>query len=186
MRMKVQHDTSMVVRKPSRDTSTTRPCSASLGEKAMECTRKSSLPQTLATRSNTASIWPDSRESSGIRIGASSSRASGSTYFLALSLRYVTASSAPNARKALAHPHAIDCSLAMPTTRPRLPSSSLAFTTGLMKHPLARVCLSLDAAVCEFTAGPPLKWERHDFRSNFFRPAPRFEHDCDVVSPTYD
>jgi hypothetical protein len=43
-RMNVQHDTSIVVRKPSRPTSTTRPCSASFGEKAMECTRKSSRP----------------------------------------------------------------------------------------------------------------------------------------------
>jgi hypothetical protein len=87
MRMNVQHDTSMVVRKPSRDTSTTRPCSASLGENAMECTTKSSLPQSLAMRSNTASIWPSARTSSGSMIGASSSRASGSTYFFALSLR---------------------------------------------------------------------------------------------------
>ena len=34
----------MVARKPSRYTSTTRPCNASLGEKAMEWTTKSSLP----------------------------------------------------------------------------------------------------------------------------------------------
>src|SRR6516165_10404754 len=87
MRMNVQQDTSMVVRKPSRDTSMTRPCSASLGEKAMECTRKSSLPHSLVMRSNTASICPGAFTSSGIIIGASSSRASGSTYFFALSLR---------------------------------------------------------------------------------------------------
>ena len=87
MRMNVQQDTSMVVRKPSRDTSTTRPCSASFGEKAMEWTTKSSSPQSLVMRSNTASIWPGVRTSSGITIGASSSRASGSTYFLAFSLR---------------------------------------------------------------------------------------------------
>ena len=37
---------------------------------------------------------------------ASSSRASGSTYFLALSLRYVTASSAPKARIAAAEEEA--------------------------------------------------------------------------------
>src|SRR6516162_6641474 len=36
IRMKVQHDTSNVVAKPSRETSTTRPCNASLGEKAIE------------------------------------------------------------------------------------------------------------------------------------------------------
>src|SRR5258708_3766656 len=65
-------------------------------------------------------------------IGASTSRASGSTYFLALSFTYVTATSAPKARNALAQPHAIEFSLAMPTTRPRLPSSSLAFTVGIM------------------------------------------------------
>ena len=77
----------MVVRKPSRATSTTRPCSASFGENAMEWTTKSSLPQSLAMRSNTASICPGAFTSSGIRIGASSSRASGSTYFFAFSLR---------------------------------------------------------------------------------------------------
>src|SRR5208337_236708 len=71
MRMKVQQETSMVVRKPSRETSTTRPASASFGEKAMECTTKSSLPQSLAMRSNTASIWPGVFTSSGITIGAS-------------------------------------------------------------------------------------------------------------------
>src|SRR5215471_7889101 len=83
-------------------------------------------------RSNTASIWPGTRTSSGIRIGAASSRASGPTYFFALSLRYVTASSAPSARNALAQPQAIDCSLAIPTMRPRFPSNSLAFTAGIM------------------------------------------------------
>lgn len=80
----VQQDTSIVVRKPSRGTSTTRPCSASFGEKATEWTTKSILPQSLVMRSNTASIWPGMRTSSGIRIGASSSRASGSTNFLGL------------------------------------------------------------------------------------------------------
>jgi hypothetical protein len=79
MRMKLQQDTSMVVRKPSRSTSTTRPCNASFGANAIECTTKSSTPQYLAMRSNTASICPGTRTSSGIRIGASSSRASGST-----------------------------------------------------------------------------------------------------------
>ena len=38
----------MVVRKPSRGASTTRPCNVSLGEKAMEWTTKSSPPQSLA------------------------------------------------------------------------------------------------------------------------------------------
>src|SRR4029077_18971133 len=47
MRMKVQQDTSMVVRKPSCDTSTTRPCSASFGENAMECTTKSKFAPIL-------------------------------------------------------------------------------------------------------------------------------------------
>src|SRR5262249_60777857 len=90
---------------------------------------------------------------------------------------------------ALAHPHAIDCSLAMPTTRPRLPSSSFALTTGSMKHPLARACLGLDVALANVSRPrkgdvgarasltcvnlPPvdLPRERHDFRSNLFRPA---------------
>jgi hypothetical protein len=87
MRMNDQQETSMVVKKPSRGASTTRPCSVSLGENAMECTTKSSSPQSLAMRSKTASISPGTRTSSGIMIGASSSRASGSTYFFALSLR---------------------------------------------------------------------------------------------------
>ena len=47
MRMKVQQEISIVVRKPSRDTSVTRPCSASFGEKAIEWTTKSSLPHVL-------------------------------------------------------------------------------------------------------------------------------------------
>src|SRR6516165_4593094 len=85
MRMNVQQDTSMVVRKPSRVTSATRPCNASFGEKAMECTTKSIVLHSLETRSNTASIWPDALTSRGIKIGASSSRASGSTYFFAFS-----------------------------------------------------------------------------------------------------
>ena len=63
-------------------------------------------------------------------MGDSSSRASGSTCFFALSFRYVTATSAPKARKALAQPHAIEFSLAMPTMRPFFPSSSFAFTAG--------------------------------------------------------
>ena len=53
----------------------------------MEWTTKSSLPQSLVIRWNTASIWPGVRTSSGITIGASNSRASGSTYFFAFSLR---------------------------------------------------------------------------------------------------
>src|SRR5215469_4564959 len=46
------------------------------------------------------------------------------------------ASSARKARKARAQPQAMECSLAMPTIRPFLPSSSLAFTTGSMANPL--------------------------------------------------
>ena len=45
MRMKDQTETSIVTWKPSRGTSVTRPPSASLVEKAIEWTRKSSLPQ---------------------------------------------------------------------------------------------------------------------------------------------
>ena len=69
MRMNDQHDTSIVVRKPSRWTSTTRPCSASFGENAIEWTTKSSFPHSFPMRSNTASISPGVRTSSGIRIG---------------------------------------------------------------------------------------------------------------------
>jgi hypothetical protein len=57
-------------------------------------------------RSNTASI-PGVRTSGGIRMGTASSPASGSTNLFALSLRYVTASLAPNAQKAAAQPQAI-------------------------------------------------------------------------------
>src|SRR5262245_2197767 len=42
------------------------------------------------------------------------------------------ATSAPNARNALAQPQAIEFSLAMPTTRPFLPSRSFAFTGGII------------------------------------------------------
>src|SRR5262249_58974479 len=64
MRMKVQHDTSMVVRKPSRDTSTTRPCSASLGEKAIECTTKPRLPQSHLARRETGRASENSHRAS--------------------------------------------------------------------------------------------------------------------------
>ena len=47
MRMKDQTETSMVTWKPSRGTSVTRPPSASLGEKAIEWTRKSSSPHVV-------------------------------------------------------------------------------------------------------------------------------------------
>src|SRR5271157_2085426 len=65
-----------------------------------------------------------------MKIGVSSSRASGSTYFLVFSLRYVIATSAPSARNAAAQPQAIDCSFAMPTTSPLWPSCSLAVYDG--------------------------------------------------------
>src|SRR5260370_28708825 len=131
----------------------------------------------MAIRSQTASICPVVRTSSGMKIAASSSRASGSTYFLALSLRYVTANSAPSARKALAQPQAIDCSLAMPTTRPRLPSRTLTFATGIMgtfpslKHFYPRrldghfrnlvldhqLCLGCVGGLCDGHPGPGLQ-----------------------------
>ena len=53
MRMNDQHETSIVFRKPSRPTSTTRPCKASFGENAIECSRKSSCPHSFSIRSNT-------------------------------------------------------------------------------------------------------------------------------------
>ena len=77
----------MVTWKPSRGTSVTRPPSASLVEKAIEWTRKSSSPQSAAMRSKTASSWPSAITSIGMKIGASTSRASGSTCGFALSLR---------------------------------------------------------------------------------------------------
>ena len=48
MRMNDQQEMSMVVRKPSRGASTTRPCSVSLGEKAIEWTSEIELAPVLA------------------------------------------------------------------------------------------------------------------------------------------
>ena len=76
-----------MVWKPARGTSVTRPPSASLVEKAIEWMTKSSDPQSAAIRSNTASSSPSAITSIGMKIGASTSRASGSTCGLALSLR---------------------------------------------------------------------------------------------------
>jgi hypothetical protein len=42
--MKDQQETSIVVRNPSREASTTRPRNVSLGAEATECTRKSIRP----------------------------------------------------------------------------------------------------------------------------------------------
>ena len=58
MRRNDQTETSMVTWKPSRGTSVTRPPRASLVEKAIEWTRKSSSPQSAAMRSKTASSSP--------------------------------------------------------------------------------------------------------------------------------
>src|SRR5262249_4691086 len=63
------------------------PLAGAVGREGAGVHAEATLARNLAMRSNTASIWPGVRASSGIRIGASSSRASGSTYFLALSLR---------------------------------------------------------------------------------------------------
>ena len=52
--------------------------------------------------------------------------------FLGFFVQIGHASSAPSARKALAQPQAIDCSLAIPTMSPFLPSSNCAFTTGII------------------------------------------------------
>ncbi len=79
MRMKEWQDTSIASRKPSREQSTTRPCRSARGAKAIECSAKSSRPQRCSIASNTASIWPSAWTSSGMRIGASSAAASGST-----------------------------------------------------------------------------------------------------------
>ena len=87
MRRKDQTETSIVTWKPARGTSVTRPPSASLVEKAIEWTRKSSSPHSAAIRSKTASSWPSAITSIGMKIGASTSRASGSTCGFAFSLR---------------------------------------------------------------------------------------------------
>jgi hypothetical protein len=79
MRMKEWQDTSIARRKPSREQSTTRPCRSLFGAKAMECTTKSRRPHFSLMVSNTASMAPVATTSSGRKIGASSSRASGST-----------------------------------------------------------------------------------------------------------
>ena len=87
MRMKEWQEMSIAVRKPSREQSTTRPCRSSRGAKAIEWSTKSILPHSFSMRANTASSSPGLRRSSGIRIGASSSSASGSTWGLAFSFR---------------------------------------------------------------------------------------------------
>ena len=79
MRMKEWQETSIAVRKPSREQSTTRPWRSALGAKAIEWSAKSSRPKRRPISSNTASSWPSTWTSSGMKIGASSSRASGST-----------------------------------------------------------------------------------------------------------
>src|SRR5262245_52443785 len=75
-----------------------------------------------------------------MQIDASPSFESGSTYFRALSFRYVIASSAPKARNARAQPQAMELSLAMPTIRPLRPSRSLAFTVGSGMSDLRWLC----------------------------------------------
>ena len=84
---KDQQETSIAVRKPSRGQSVTRPCSASFGAKAMEWTRTSSRPHCLPIASKTWSASAGWRTSSGRKIGASSARASGSTWGRAFSFR---------------------------------------------------------------------------------------------------
>src|SRR5271156_1613573 len=112
--MKDQQDTSIAVRNPVLEQSTTRPCKSSLGAKAMECSRQSRCPHSVVIRSKIVSSCPSTRTSSGINSDALSCRASGSTWGLALSLRYVIATSAPRRESAWAHPQAIDWSFAIP------------------------------------------------------------------------
>jgi hypothetical protein len=87
MRRKDQQETSMAARKPSLEQSTTRPCRSAIGAKAMEWRRKLRRPHSAVMHSKTASSWPSARRSSGMKIGASSACASGSTWGLALSFR---------------------------------------------------------------------------------------------------
>jgi hypothetical protein len=79
MRMNEWQDTSIANRKPSREQSTTRPCRSAFGANAIEWSAKSSRPQRRSISANTASSWPSTWTSSGMKIGASSSVASGST-----------------------------------------------------------------------------------------------------------
>ena len=58
-----------------------------LGRKGYRVHQKIQPPHSCLMRSKTASIWPSSPTSNGIRIGAFNSRARGSTNFFALSLR---------------------------------------------------------------------------------------------------
>jgi hypothetical protein len=87
MRMNEWQDTSIAREKPSREQSVTRPCRSALGANAIEWTTKSSFSQRVLMRSNTASIASGCSTSSGIRISASTSSASGRTWGSALSLR---------------------------------------------------------------------------------------------------
>ena len=104
MRTKEWQDMSIALAKPSAEQSSRPPRRSSSGAKAIECTRMSSLPQRCLIWSNTASSCPGTATSSAPVIGASSSRASGSTCGRALSFSQVTASSAPASRNALAQP----------------------------------------------------------------------------------
>ena len=87
MRTNEWQDTSMALAKPSAEQLRSPPCRSSFGAKAIEWTRMSNLPHCRVIVSNAASSWPGTLTSSGRKIGASTARASGSTYDLALSLR---------------------------------------------------------------------------------------------------
>ena len=96
-KMKEWQDTSMDSAKPSAEQSTSRPCKSSPRAHAIECSRKSRRPHCSSTARKTASSSPGLVTLHGRKIRAPSCCASGSTNRRALSLRYVTATSAPAA-----------------------------------------------------------------------------------------
>ena len=79
MRTNEWQEMSIACLKPSAEQSMSGPCKSSFGAQAIEWTRMSSWPHSFVILSNTASSMPGVATSSGMKIGAPSSLASGST-----------------------------------------------------------------------------------------------------------
>ena len=79
MRMNEWQETSIAFAKPSAEQLSSPPCRSSFGAQAMECTSDVEPAPSFPIRSKTASSSPGIETSSGMKIGASSWRASGST-----------------------------------------------------------------------------------------------------------
>ena len=62
MRTNEWQEMSIAFANPSAEHSSRPPCRSSFGAKAIEWTRMSSLPHSLAIASNTASSWPGTRD----------------------------------------------------------------------------------------------------------------------------